>query len=69
MGNNCGKRPLEVFVKKNVLRETIEYVLKDVHIETGRKDQWDKVVSELEEAISAKITRHEIDFYTESKKE
>lgn len=34
------------------IRETIEAVLKDVHIETGRTDEWDRVVAELTAAVS-----------------
>lgn len=33
------------------IRETIEAVLKDVHIETGRNDEWERVVSKLVEAM------------------
>lgn len=53
---------------KNVLRETIEEVLEDVHIETGRKDEWNCIVRRLEESISEKILNHEIDFYSEDYK-
>lgn len=38
--------------RSNILRETILSVLKDVHIETGRTDDFNKVVGELELAIS-----------------
>lgn len=53
---------------KNVLRETIEMTLSDVHIETGRKDEFERVVNALEAAISEKIISHEVDFYSESMK-
>jgi hypothetical protein len=48
----------------NTLRATIEKVLVDVHIETGRKDDWEQVVSRLEAAIAEKIRSHEIDYYS-----
>ncbi len=50
----------------NILRETIEKVLKDIHIETGRKDDWEQTVLALETAISNKIISHEIDYYSET---
>lgn len=52
----------------NLLKETILNVLKDVHIETGRKDEFNKVINELESAIREKIISHEIDHYTEMEK-
>lgn len=48
---------------ENVLRDTIECVLKDVHIESGTKKEWSDTVTALELAISQKIIGHEIDFY------
>ena len=53
---------------KNILKETILSVLKDVHIETGKTKEFDKVVNELESAISEKIISHDIDYYTETDK-
>ena len=50
------------------MRETIEAVLEDVHIESGRKDEFKRVVDNLEVAISEKIISNEIDFYTEALK-
>jgi len=50
---------------KNILLDTIKEVLNDVHIESGRKDEFDKVCEELERAILVKIMNHEIDCYTE----
>lgn len=35
----------------DTLKSVIESVLKDVHIETGRKDQWENVVNDLVSAI------------------
>ena len=52
-------------MKKNTLRETIESVLDDITIESGRRDEFEKVVLSLESAISKKIVNHEIDYYTE----
>ena len=53
---------------KNVLLDTIKEVLEEVHIETGRKDDFERVCNDLESAISAKILAHEIDYYSESLK-
>ncbi len=39
----------------NNLRDVIESVLRDVHVESGRKDEYDRLVNELESAISEKI--------------
>lgn len=50
---------------KDILLDTIKEVLGDVHIESGRKDEFDKVCEELERAISVKIMNHEIDYYPE----
>lgn len=47
----------------NVLINTIKDTLKDVHIESGQRDEWDKVVSALNNAISDKILSHDIDYY------
>jgi len=52
----------------NILLETIRETLKDVHIESGRTDEFDKICLMLEEAVSNKIVNHEIDYYTESTK-
>lgn len=52
----------------NILRETINNVLTDIHIETGRKDDYERVVDALESAISEKILTQEIDVYTEDLK-
>ena len=42
-------------VMKNGVRGAIESVLRDVHIESGRKDEWQQVVSDLEAAIKVAV--------------
>jgi hypothetical protein len=51
--------------QENKLLSTIRLALTEVHIETGRRDDFDRVCLELEEAISKEVWRHEIDFYSE----
>ena len=52
----------------NILRETIEECLKNVHIETGRKDDFEKVVNKLEAIISKKVLMMEVSPETEKEK-
>ena len=52
----------------NILRETIEECLKNIHIETGRKDDFEKVVNKLEAIISKKVLSMEISPETEKEK-
>ena len=53
----------------NKLRDTIETALKDVHIETGRDDEFEKVVNKLEMDISKAILNVDINPYDEMKKD
>jgi hypothetical protein len=41
------------------LKQIIESVLNDVHIESGRKDEYERVVMNLELAISSAINNHD----------
>ena len=56
-------------IMNNILRETISEALKDIHIETGRKDDFERVVNRLEIDISEKILSQDIDIYTEGEKD
>ncbi len=46
------------------LKQIIESVLNDVHVESGRKSGHDEVVAKLELAISRAIKNHELDYYS-----
>lgn len=52
-------------VSGNALLDTIRLCLKDVHIEGGKIEDFDRVCLELDMAISPKIANLEIDHYTE----
>ena len=45
------------------IRETIEAVLKDAHIETGRKDEWERVVGKLATAIAECVRQENEDIH------
>ncbi len=50
---------------ENLLLEVIKETLEDVHIETGRKDDFEKICNLLERNISNRILSHHIDYYSE----
>lgn len=55
-------------IQINTLRETIEAVLSDVHIDDGTEGAHARVVDRLEAAISQRILGHAIDIYSERMK-
>ena len=53
----------------NELRSAIEFALKDIHIETGRADEFTKVVNKIEIEVSKKVRYQYINPYDEMHKD
>jgi len=53
----------------NKLRITIEKALKDIHIETGTKDDFVKVVNKIEIEVSKMVLSQDIDIHSEGGKD
>lgn len=53
----------------NTLRDAIELAMKDIHIETGKDEEFIKVVNRIEIEVSKMVVSQDVNQYDESRKD